>query len=93
MNWGDWTSVQDIWVTTSPTMTPNTAVFENWDRLFVKRVLAVSGANYEPSRKVSWFRECVALAAAGADLLCAVILNLCTLQTTMRTAFLAACST
>ena len=43
VNWGDWTSVQDVWVTTAPGMTPNTAVFENWDRLFVKRVLAVSG--------------------------------------------------
>eukprot|EP01048_Picozoa_sp_COSAG05_P012127 COSAG05_NODE_1193_length_5569_cov_3.034552_5_plen_54_part_00 len=35
VNWGDWTSVEDIWVTTSPRMTPNTAVFENWDRLYL----------------------------------------------------------
>ena len=57
VNWGDWTSVQDIWVTTSPTMTPNTAVFENWDRLFVKRVLAVAGTHYEASQKVAWFHN------------------------------------
>jgi hypothetical protein len=57
VNWGDWTSVQDIWVTTSPTMTPNTAVFENWDRLFVKRVLAVAGTTYGPGRNVSWFHN------------------------------------
>jgi hypothetical protein len=57
VNWGDWTSVQDIWVTTSPTMTANTAVFENWDRLYVKRVLAVSETDYEPSRKVAWFHN------------------------------------
>ena len=35
VNWGDWTSVEDIWVTTSPRMMPNTAVFENWDRLYL----------------------------------------------------------
>ena len=43
MNWGDWSTVSDVWVFASPKMKPNTAVFENWDRLFVKRVLAVSG--------------------------------------------------
>ena len=56
VNWGDWTSVEDIWITTSPRMTPNTAVFENWDRLYVKRVLAVAGNHYEQSRQVAWFR-------------------------------------
>ena len=57
VNWGDWTTVSDIWVTTSPTMTSGKAVFENWDRLFVKRVLAVAGTRYDLSKKVAWFHN------------------------------------
>jgi hypothetical protein len=30
VNWGDWSTVSDIWVTTSPDMPENTAIFENW---------------------------------------------------------------
>jgi hypothetical protein len=43
VNWGDWTTIEDCWVTTSPTMSNDTAVFENWDRLFLKRILGVPG--------------------------------------------------
>jgi hypothetical protein len=41
VNWGDWSTVSDVWVFASPKMKPNTAVFENWDRLYLKRILGV----------------------------------------------------
>ena len=57
VNWGDWSTISDIWVTTAPDMPPNTAVFENWNRLFIKRVLAVAGTTYPPSRNVAWIHN------------------------------------
>ena len=50
VNWGDWTSVEDCWITSSPTMTNDTAVFENFDRLFLRRILGVPGAAYSPGQ-------------------------------------------
>ena len=41
-------------VTTSPTMSNDTAVFENWDRLFLKRILGVPGFAYPPGSNVRW---------------------------------------
>ena len=57
VNWGDWSTISDIWVTTAPDMPANTAVFENWNRLFIKRVLAVAGTTYPPSRNVAWIHN------------------------------------
>ena len=46
VNWADMATVEDVWVTTSGDMPPNSAVFENWNRLFLSRVLGVPGAAY-----------------------------------------------
>lgn len=54
VNWGDWTTVEDCWVTTSPSMTNDTAVFENWDRLFLKWILGVPGFPYAPAQQIRW---------------------------------------
>jgi hypothetical protein len=54
VNWMDWTTVSDCWVTTSPRMTSSTAIFENWDRLFLKRILGVPGFAYPPGHNVRW---------------------------------------
>ena len=35
-------------------MTNDTAVFENWDRLFLKRILGVPGFAYPPGSNVRW---------------------------------------
>jgi hypothetical protein len=41
VNFADWTTVDNVWVTTSPTMRNDSAVFENHDRLFLSNVLGV----------------------------------------------------
>jgi hypothetical protein len=41
VNWADWTTVDNCWVTTSMAMTNDTAVFENHDRLFLSNILGV----------------------------------------------------
>eukprot|EP00040_Diaphanoeca_grandis_P005372 m.32587 g.32587 ORF g.32587 m.32587 type:complete len:543 (+) comp16666_c1_seq2:178-1806(+) len=41
VNWADWTTVDNCWVTTSVDMTNNSAVFENHDRLFLSNILGV----------------------------------------------------
>ena len=35
-------------------MSNDTAVFENWDRLFLKRILGVPGFAYPPGSNVRW---------------------------------------
>ena len=35
-------------------MSNDTAVFENWDRLFLKRILGVPGSAYPPGSNVRW---------------------------------------
>jgi hypothetical protein len=56
INWCDWSTVTDVWITTAPDMPPNTAVFENWNRLFIKRVVGVP-QNYPPERNVAWIHN------------------------------------
>eukprot|EP01051_Picozoa_sp_SAG22_P008874 SAG22_NODE_704_length_7777_cov_6.153295_4_plen_54_part_00 len=46
--------MSDCWVTTSPAMPNNSAVFTNYDRLFLKRILGVPGAPYPPGHNVRW---------------------------------------
>jgi hypothetical protein len=41
INWADWTVVDTSWVTTSPTMPNNTAVFENHDRMTLAHIVGV----------------------------------------------------
>lgn len=44
--------MEDCWVTTSPTMQNDSAVFENHDRLFLKRILGVPGFAYAPEQQI-----------------------------------------
>ena len=53
VNWCDWTTVEGGWVTTSPDM-HNKAVFENWNRLFIRDVLGVPGAAYTKEANARW---------------------------------------
>lgn len=53
INWADWTSVEGGWVTTSPLM-HDKAVFENWDRLWLRDILGVPGAAYSRGANARW---------------------------------------
>lgn len=54
VNWADWTLVESVWVTTSPSMPNDTAVFENHDRMVLSHIVGVPREVLGPTTRQRW---------------------------------------
>jgi len=54
VNWADWTTLDNAWITTARAMPNDTAVIENHDRLFATNVLGVPHEERGPGSQQRW---------------------------------------
>jgi hypothetical protein len=54
VNWADWTTLDNVWITSSPSMPNDTAVIENHDRLWMSNVLGVPREVRGSSSRQRW---------------------------------------
>lgn len=65
INWADWTTMDNVWITTAPSMPNDTAVIENHDRLWLTNVLGVPREVRGASSRQRWVDNYLFRSAGG----------------------------